>query len=205
MSTQLHALSVSEAVTHRRSIRAYQNEPIPPADLDAILAETRLAPSAWNLQPWRFVVVRDPATKARLAEAAYGQKQVTSAPAVIVIWTDMADTLAHLDEVVRPGATPEQAAGFRTMVEGAFDKQPEADRETWGSAQGYIALGYLLLAAESRGYATSPMAGFEPEKVKALLGLPVNARVPAIVSIGRPAEVGLPHYRHPLERIRRVV
>ncbi len=205
MSTSLQPLSVSAAAAHRHSIRAYQPGPIPAADLDAILADTALAPSAWNLQPWRFVVVSDPAIKQQLAAAAYNQRQVLSAPAVFVLYTDMADTLAHLDDLVRPGATREQTDGFRKMVEGAFAAQGDAEREAWGAAQGFIALGYLLLAAEARGYATSPMAGFEPEKVKALLGLPAHVRVDALVSIGHAAEEGQPHHRHALARIRRVV
>lgn len=204
MSTPTTPLSVSDAAHHRRSIRAYTAEPIPAADLDAILEDTRLAPSAWNLQPWRFVVVRDPALKAKLGEAAYGQKQVNGAPAVIVIHTDMADTLASLDTLVRPGASPEQAAGFRRMIEGAFAGKSEEEREAWAAAQAHIALGFLLLAAEARGYATSPMAGFEPEKVKTLLGLPAHTRVAAMVAIGHGAEEGMPHHRLPLEKLVRV-
>ena len=89
------------------------------------------------------------------------------------------------------------------MIRSIYEPQTEDQRETWAAGQGFIALGYLLLAAEAQGYATSPMAGFEPEKVKALLGLPANARIPAIVAIGRAAEQGLPHHRHPLHRIMR--
>ena len=197
-------LTVPAAAAKRRSIRAYTPDAPPQADLDAILHETSLAPSAWNLQPWRFVVVRDPALKTKLAGAAYNQKQVTAAPVVIALYTDMADTLAHLDEVVRPGATAEQLAGFRKKVEGAFANQDETAREAWAHAQGFIALGYLLLSAESHGYATSPMAGFDPEAVKKLLGLPGHVRVPALVALGRAAEAGQPHHRHGLERITRV-
>lgn len=201
MSATLPTLSVTEAAQHRRSIRAYQGGPIPQADLDAILEATSLAPSAFNLQPWRFVVASDPATKAKLAEAAYRQPQVTAAPSVIVLYTDMADTLATLDELVRPGTPPEKAEKFTNMIRGIYGPQTEEQRETWAAGQGFIALGFLLLAAEAHGYATSPMGGFEPEKVKALLGLPANARLPALVAIGRAAEEGAPHHRHPLHRI----
>lgn len=205
MSVSAPQLSVQEAIQHRRSIRAYEAEPIPQADLDAILEATALAPSAFNLQPWRFVVVRDPAVKARLAEAAYRQPQVTAAPAVIVLYTDMADTLATLDELVRPGTPPEKAANFTGMIRGIFEPQTEEQRETWAANQGHIALGFLLLAAEAQGYATSPMGGFDPARVKELLGLPANARIPALVAIGRAAEDGTPHHRHSLARLARTV
>ena len=205
MSPLAAPLSVSEAAHTRRSIRAYTPEPIPQTELEAILRETTLAPSAFNLQPWRFVVVRDIAAKQRLAGAAYQQKQVTAAPAVIVIYSDMADTLAHLDQVSRPGASPEQAAGFSRMIDGYFGKNDETTNEAWAHEQGFIALGYLLLTATARGYATSPMSGFDEAAVKQVLELPANARVVALVAIGHGAEEGTPHHRHALARIVRTI
>jgi nitroreductase len=203
MTVAVAPLTVSQAVEHRRSIRAYSPEPVSHADLEEILRLTGLAPSAWNLQPWRFVIVEDPALRRQLADAAYGQAQVAGAPAVIVLYTDMADTLERLDDVVRPGTEPEAGERFTAQVRGVFAKQTGAERETWAAAQGYIALGYLVLAAESLGYSTSPMLGFDPAGVKKLLGLPEHVRIPALVAIGRGAEAGQPHHRHPVERLAR--
>ena len=194
-------LDVREAAARRRSIRAFEQGPIPAADLEAILDVVRLAPSAFNVQPWRFVVVESPDVKAKLAEAAFNQRQVTSAPAVIVLYTDMEDALAHIEETVHPGMGPEGVAKTASYLRDTFGRQSEADREAWAAAQGHIALGYLLLAAEAHGYQTSPMAGFDAAKVKALFDLPANARIPAIVAIGRGAEEGFSHHRRPLDRI----
>ncbi len=200
-ATVTDILSVREAAEQRRSIRAYAQEPVPHADIEEILDVVRLAPSAFNVQPWRFVVVETPELKQRLAAAAYGQRQVTSAPAVIVLYTDMADALATVDEVLHPGMPAPQKAGARDTLLRTFGPQSEAEREAWAAGQGSIALGYLLLAAEAHGYQTSPMAGFDAAAVKELLGLPGNVRIPALVAIGRGAEEGFPHHRHELERI----
>lgn len=202
-STTNDVLSVREAAEQRRSIRAYQPGPIAREELNEILDVVRLAPSAFNMQPWRFVIVETPELKERLAAAAYGQRQVHSAPAVIVLYTDMEDALAHVDEVVHPGMDPEQRAASRESILRIFGSQSVEERETWAAGQGHIALGYLLLAAEAHGYQTSPMSGFDAEAVKQLLGLPENARVPALVAIGRGAEEGFSQHRHPLERIAR--
>jgi nitroreductase len=196
-------LTVKEAAEQRRSIRAYAPEPVAREDLDEILRLTGLAPSAFNLQPWRFVVVRTPEVKARLAAAANGQGQVHAAPAVIVLYTDMADALERVDEVLHPGMDAARRASARDGILKSFARMSEAEREQWGAEQGNIALGYLLLAAEAHGYRTSPMLGFDPAAVKALLGLPGGARIPALVAIGRGAEEGFPHHRHPAERIAR--
>lgn len=205
MPTDTTQPTASQAAHHRRSIRAFTPEPLSIPELDTLLGEAGRAPSAFNLQPWRFVVVSDPEVKKQLAAAAYDQPQVTAAPSVIVLYTDMANTLATLDELVRPGTPPEKAAKFAKKIHGIYDPQTEEQRETWAQAAGNIALGYLLLLAETRGYATSPMGGFEPEKVKALLGLPAGARIPALVAIGHGAEPGQASLRHPVRRIVRHV
>ena len=192
------SLSVAEAAAKRRSIRAYGPEPIPREDLDAIFEVTRLAPSAWNLQPWRFVVVDDPDRKTQLAEAAFNQRQVSSAPAVIGIYTDMRDTLDHIDRVIHPAVTEDERARARRSIERAFDKKTDEEREAWAARQGYIALGYLLLAAAERGYDTSPMLGFDHSRAQAVLGAPPHAQVIALVAIGKGTEEGRPHHRLPL-------
>lgn len=204
MSTITEVLSVREAAERRRSIRSYEQEPIPPRELEEILRVTSLAPSAFNLQPWRFVVVETPELRERLAGAAYNQPQVRSAPAVIVLYTDMADTLAKVDEVLHPGMDAVKRASAREGVLHPFAAMGEPEREAWGAEQGHIALGFLLLAAASQGYQTSTMAGFDREAVKELLALPANVRVLALVAIGHGAEEGFPHHRHGVERIARV-
>jgi nitroreductase len=201
MLTDLNTLSVTEAAETRRSIRTFADRAVPAEDLREMLRVTGLAPSAFNVQPWRFVVVEDEGLKAELQQAAYGQKQVGGAPAVIVLYSDMQDTLAAAEELVHPGYgaenVPAQADKLRSMFAGKTREEVEA----WGASQSNIALGYLLLAAQSLGYATSPMLGFDAAKVKELLGLPAHVTIPALVAVGVAAEEGFPHHRHGLGRI----
>jgi len=198
-------LSVAEAAAKRRSIRAFDPDPIPHEDLDAIFEITRLAPSAWNLQPWRFVVVEDPERKAQLAEAAFGQRQVSSAPAVIGIYTDMRDTLEHADRVIHPALAGEERARARRSIDRAFENKSTEEREAWAAHQGYIALGYLLLAAAERGFDTSPMLGFDHARARTALDAPAHAHVIALVAIGKGRETGRSHHRLPLSALTRYV
>jgi nitroreductase len=179
MSTSIEreTLTVTAAAEARRSIRKYETTPIPRADLEEILRVTRLAPSPWNLQPWRFVIVEDVATKAKLQEAAYGQSQVGAAPAVIVMYSDMTDALATVEETVHPGMKGPQGDKAAADIRDTFSRFSDADRAAWGNAEANIALGYLLLAAQAHGYSTSPMLGFMPDKVKEILGLPDGCRI----------------------------
>ncbi len=82
--TGQHKMEILEAITKRHSCRAYKDVPIEPEKLTRVLHAARLAPSAKNLQDWRFVVVTDPQTKAKLAAAANDQTFMASAGAIIV-------------------------------------------------------------------------------------------------------------------------
>lgn len=77
-------MNVIEAIKERCSVRAYQDEDVEDEKLQTLLECARLAPSAANLQEWRFVVVRDKKMRARLAEAANNQSFVARAPVVLV-------------------------------------------------------------------------------------------------------------------------
>jgi nitroreductase len=74
-------------------------------------------------------------------------------------------------------------------------------RAAWANSQANIALGYLLISARGLGYDTVPMLGFQADKVKEILGLPVHAQIAAMVPLGKRAEDGFPHHRHSVERI----
>lgn len=148
-----------------------------PADQWAALEQAAmLAPSSYGLQPWRFVVVTDPALRARLREVSWNQPQITDASHLVVICrrTDMtaADVdryLGRIEQVRR--VSGDSLKGFREMMLGSIEPKPVADREVWNSRQVYIALGFFLSAAAMMGIDACPMEGFDPAKYDEILGL----------------------------------
>lgn len=194
-------LSAADAATARHSVRAYRDIPVTDEEVRTLLQLTGRAPSAFNLQPWRFVVVRDQQVKDALRAAAYNQKQVGEAPVVIAMYADMEDTMAHLDEVVHPDLTPDKKAGTIAMLENTFGGMTPEARGVWANAQANIALGYLLLIAKSEGFDTSPMLGFQADQVKTILGIPAHATITALVALGRGADDGFRSHRHSVERV----
>jgi nitroreductase len=200
-SATISVPTAAEAAESRRSIRQYAPIAVPEADLRELLRLAGRAPSAFNVQPWRFVVVQHDDLKTKLSAAAFGQQQVLRAPATIVLYSDMESALERMPEATHPDMPADKRAAGVESVRGMFANQSMDEREAWGNAQSNIALGYLLLLAESLGYATSPMLGFDPEKVKTLLGLPAHVRVTALVSIGYPAEEGFRPHRLPVETL----
>jgi nitroreductase len=81
-------MDIYEAITARKSVRAFKRDNVPDVVLSRVLAGARLAPSANNRQEWRFVVVRDEPMRQRLSQAAYGQGFIGSAPVVLVCCAD---------------------------------------------------------------------------------------------------------------------
>jgi nitroreductase len=195
------AIPATQAAESRRSIRAYEATPIPEADMRELLRLAGRAPSAYNVQPWRFIVVQDEDLKAQLSAAAYGQQQIVRAPATIVMYSDMENALERMPDAMHPDLPADKRDAGVASFRGNFANQSVEEREAWGNAQANIALGYLLLLAETMGFGTSPMLGFDPAQVKAVLGLPGHVRIPALVSIGYPSEEGFRPHRLPAETL----
>lgn len=200
-TTTEQTISVQEAIESRRSIRKFIQQPIDQQHLQNIFELVQLSPSAWNLQPWRFHVVTDVNLKKKLEEAAYGQKQVTSAPAVIVVTSDMEDVLINIGDTVHPGLSEEQKQEEVANLSAFFNGMSVEDRGQWGLNQTNIAFGILMTAVQGYRYASNPMLGFDQDKVRDLLNLPKHVQFAGILPIGKPDGEGYPHHRFALEKI----
>ena len=199
--TAVATKTVAELALNRRSIRKYAPTPVPQNDVRRILEIARSAPTAFNTQPTRFVVVQDPTLKTQLQAAAFGQPQVGSAPAVIVIVSDFENVLETAGETAHPLLGAEGLEKQVGTLQNSFGSQTVEGRGTWGNTQANIAFGYLLLAIESMGYSSSPMLGFNPQAVKELLGLPAHVTITGLLPFGKAAEEGRPQHRHSVDRI----
>ncbi len=144
------------------------------ADDWATLAEALvLTPSSFGLQPWKFIVVTDPATKEKLVPASWGQRQVADCSHLVVfaIKKDIGerDIDAHLDRVAEVRQVPrESLAGYRDAMINTLQNR---DRNQWAARQVYIALGNFLTCAALLGIDACPMEGIEPAKYDEILGL----------------------------------
>ena len=187
----------SQAVKDRRATPSFEDVPIHNADLEKIIRAGLEAPSGYNIQPWRFVVVRDAEQKKKLSAAAFGQPKVEQASAVIVAcgdpigWKD-----GDLEEMLRIGAQhgfndPAQQEHVRAALTGLLGGPPgkagglEPTFDLWANRQTMIAFTTMMWAAETMGYDTAPMEGFMEDQVKALLQIPERVRVVALLAIGR--------------------
>jgi nitroreductase len=122
-----------------------------------------------------------------------------------VVYSEMVEALARVNEVQHPAWPPDRQTKTIGGIMAAFGKMTPGERDQWGRSVTYIAIGYLLLAAEAFGFGSSPMLGFDPAKVKAQFQLPDHAEVAALVALGYPDEEGFNPHRFPVQSITRFV
>ena len=180
--------SLHEAIQHRRSTPSFDGAAIDAADLQQIVNAGLLAPSGYNLQPWRFVVVRSPEQKRRLRAASYNQAKVEESSVVIVACGDADGWRRDLEMMLQKGLSggmPESyAAQARSSVPKYLAGFNTDQMHAWLNKHVTIAFTHMLLMAEVLGYDTAPMEGFEQEKVREVLRLPLSYWVVALLAIG---------------------
>ena len=180
--------TLSQAIEERRATPSFDGTSIPPEDLRQILDAGLHAPSGYNMQPWRFVVVQSPEQKRRLRAASYNQAKVEEASAVIVACGDADGWRKDLDlmlQLGREGGMPESyAAQARTSVSNFLSGFSTEEMRAWLNKHVTIAFTHMMLMAEVMGYDTAPMEGFEQEKVHEVLRLPMSYWVVALLGIG---------------------
>ncbi|MCD6275991.1 MAG: nitroreductase family protein [Thermoplasmata archaeon] len=153
-------MDVFEAIYGRRSIRAYNDEDVPLEILMKAIECGIHAPSAGNLQPWEFIIVRDREIKEKLYRACFSQSQVRDAPVLIVVCADI----------------------MRSAYYGQRGMNLYAIQDTAAATQN------ILLALYALGYATCWIGAFNEGLVKNILNLPKDVRPLAIITVGKGAE-----------------
>jgi nitroreductase len=136
-----------------------------------------LSPSSFGLQPWRFYVITDEATKEKLVPLSWGQRQLAEASHVVIFAVRHpifpADVRHYVERSVEiRGGEVEDLAGFEKVINDFLENPPYAlDIKAWSSRQVYIALGNFMTCAALLGVDTCPMEGLDPAGYDKALGL----------------------------------
>jgi nitroreductase len=180
--------SLSDVIRDRRATPSFDGTPIPGDDLRQILDAGLHAPSGYNMQPWRFVVVQLPEGKRRLRAASYNQAKVEEASAVIVACGDMDGWRKDLDKMLEmglAGGMPESyAAQAQSSVSNYMSSFTAEQMKLWLNKQVTFAFTHMMLMAEALGYDTAPMEGFEQDKVHEAMRLPLSYWVVSLLCVG---------------------
>jgi nitroreductase len=185
----LHPDALVRGLGWRASIKKFDpSRKIPEKTWGALERALVLSPSSFGLQPWRFLVVTDPAVRARLKAHSWNQPQITDASHLVVFarrreMTD-ADLDRHVDRIIEVrGVARATLDGFRSMVSGFVANPAMKDRAgEWNARQVYIALGVFLTSCALVGVDACPMEGFDPAGYDGVLGLPQHGYLTTVVA-----------------------
>jgi nitroreductase len=170
---------IFECMRETHTVRQFREQEIEDATIARILEAASFAPSAGNLQPWFFYVVKNPKVRERLAEASYEQPQIVDAPVAIVI---MADPSRSNERYGERGA------------------QLYCLQDTAAAAEN------ILLAAESLGLGTCWIGAFNEPKVQEIVEAPPRLRAVAIICLGYSDEqVTMPKERLRVAEVTKII
>ena len=170
-----------ELAKKRQSCRAYDQKPVEPEKIARCLAAARLAPSACNSQPWKFVVVNEPDLRKTVAQATFGpvislNRFTMQAPVLIAIVSERQKFTAKIGNIVR--------------------------KKSFNQMDVAIAAEHFCLAATELDLGTCIIGWFDEQALKRALAIPKRKRVELIITAGYPAtDQTRPKKRKPLEDI----
>jgi len=153
-------MDLETVIKTRRSVRAFDKREIPDEVLQRILEAARMAPSANNLQPWRFIVVRNAATRTKMVKLAHEQAWVAQAPVVIVCCG-------------KKYMNPANWIGDSLYLVDVA-----------------IAIDHLVLSARNEGVGACWLAAFDHLPLKKLVGVPNDHDIVMLIPMGYPAKDG---------------
>jgi len=160
----------------RYAAKRMNGQKIPAEKLEKILKAIQLAPTSYGMQPFTVLVVEDHDLKAKMAPAIYNQPQITEGSHVLVFaaWKEYSDENVekYLNNIASLRGIPvDSLDGLRNMINGAISGKTPEQLLNWNSRQAYIALGTGLAVAAEEQVDSTPMEGFDPDALDAVLDL----------------------------------
>lgn len=177
-------MDVLSAIANRRAIKQFDPEHrMSEAEINRLMSLALLAPTAFNIQNWRFVLVRDKELRKQIRSAAWDQPQVTDASLLVVLCADL-DAWRKSPERYWRNAPPETQAYLVPAIEQYYAGRETVQRDEAMRSCG-IAAQTLMLAANAMGYDSCPMDGFDFDAVGKLVGLPADHVIAMFVAVGK--------------------
>ena len=169
-------MSLINALNWRYAAKRMNGEKVPAEKVNNILEATRLSASSMGLQPYTILVVEDEALRKEIQKVAYNQPQIVEASHLLIFaaWDNI--SVEQVDEYIHHtaaerGVSPDTLAGFRESLVGIVTRNTQEQNFQWAARQAYIAFGTAIAAAATEQVDATPMEGFDPEALDALLYL----------------------------------
>lgn len=180
-----------DAIAQRRSVKHYDPAHVmPDEDLNKILEAAVQSPTSFNMQNWRFVVVRDPELRQELRAAAMDQAQVAESSVLVIMTADL-KAWEHDPQRYWVNAPAPVAEMLVNWMGPFYEGKDQLQRDEAMRSCGLGAM-TLMLAAKALGYDSCPMIGFDAEKVAELIRLPDDHVIGLMIAVGKRTEDSWP-------------
>ncbi|WP_320052482.1 NAD(P)H-dependent oxidoreductase [uncultured Acetobacteroides sp.] len=183
-------MGLLNALSWRYATKRMNGQKVPSEKVEPILESIRLSASSFGLQPYRVIVVDDPALKAKIHESACQQPQIVEASHLLVFASWKTITPEHIDSYISLVAKErnmpvEELAQFDGMLKDFLASRTQERLSAWATRQAYIGLGTGLIAAAMEQIDATPMEGFNTTEMDKVLGLDkTNLQSVAILALG---------------------
>ncbi len=177
-------MNVFEAIESRRSVKHYDpSHRMTETETKKILAAAALSPTAFNIQHWRLVHVKDPSLRKTIRAAAWDQAQVTDASMLLVLCGDLKAWEKNPKRYWKNA--PENVQDFMSKaIDGYYRGKPQTERDEVMRSAGIIAQ-TIMLTAREMGYDSCPMDGFDFDAVGRLINLPKDHAIGMMLVVGK--------------------
>ena len=184
-------MNTFDAIKERRSVKHYDsNHKLSDEEIEKLMSFTVLSPTSFNIQNWRFVLIKDPEIRKKIRFAAWDQAQVTDASLFLVICADLKSWKKNPEQYWKNA--PKEAQDFLVPAIGSFYEGKDQLQRDEAMRSCGIAAQTLMLTAKSMGYDSNPMIGFDPEKVAEIINLPDDHVISMIMTIGKQIQPAMP-------------
>lgn len=176
------SMKVIDLIKKRYACKLFSSEKILEKDLNEILEAVRLAPSSFNLQPWKIKVVSEKEILKKLESASFNQKQIGTCSHLFVFCA-MKDLDEHKEKLLKEmkeKMSEEKYIEYGKMLNQFFEHMSKEDLFRLSERENFIALENAILVSTELGYSSCPMGGFQTEKYSEILKLDDNL-VPVVV------------------------
>ena len=184
-------MDTKDVIRSRRAVKHFDpDHQMSEDEINELMSLALLSPTAFNIQNWRFVLVRDPELRKQLREAASDQAQVTDASLLIVLCADVKSWEKDPGRYWRNA--PKEVQDYVIPAIDQYYRGREWVQRDEAMRSCGIAAQTLMLAAKAMGYESCPMDGFDYDAVGKLVNLPEDHVVAMFVVIGKPTQGARP-------------
>jgi len=190
------SMEFMDIVAGRYATKKFDSQAVDEGKVSQLKEMIRLAPSSFNIQPWKIKIITDHALKEKLKPLSFDQEQITTCSHLLVFCanTDVSNLIDKLEKKIGKSQ-------YIDMIRGFVSSMSEEQKLAWTKNQVYLALGNALNGAKALGLDSCPMEGFDSKAYFDLLQLEKTVVPTVLCAVGYAADKPRDKFRFPEEDI----